>query len=74
MISELLRYLDKFQEKKVIIKLTNGRKMKCIPKHFIEPDEEEFTYLVETFESYGGYPKDSLYELSSGEIKEIQPI
>lgn len=74
MIHHKLKELDALQNQKVEIILENNHKMKCIPKHFIEPEDEEFTYLVETYETYGGYPKDQLVELSAQQIKEIKPL
>ena len=70
MIAPILEELNKRQGKKTRLKMANGKEMTCIPKHFIEPEEEEFTYLVE-IESYGGYPKGTLLELSASEIQEI---
>jgi hypothetical protein len=74
LINPILMELDKFKGKKVELVLEKGKTMRCIPKHFLEPEEEEFTYLVETFETYEGYPKGLLYELTASQIKEIRPI
>lgn len=52
--------------------MADGTEMICIPKQFIEPEENDFNYLVE-IERYGGYPKDTFIEISAEEIQKILP-
>jgi len=70
LIAPILEELNKRQGKRTRLKMADGTEMTCIPKHFIEPEEEEFTYLVE-IENYGGYHKGTLMELSANDIEEI---
>lgn len=72
LIAPILEELNKRQGKKTRLKMADGKEMTCIPKQFVEPEDEEYTYLVE-IESYGGYPKGTLMELSASEIQEIKP-
>lgn len=67
-----LEQLYQNRRKKVEIHLTNGKKLRCIPIQYLEEDYESF--LVDTYESFGGYPEKTLVELKEKEIKAIKQI
>lgn len=64
--------LNRLKGKKVEIHLVDGEKMRCLPNSYLV--DEEVTYLVETYESYGDYPINTLVELEEEEIKSIRAI
>lgn len=72
MIAQIFFELNKRQGKRTRLKMADGTEMICIPKQFIEPEENDFNYLVE-IERYGGYPKDTFIEISAEEIQKILP-
>lgn len=68
----MLEKLFEFEDQKVEVRLTNGKKMRCIPQQYLEEDYE--SYLVDVYESYGGYTKGMLVELTEKEIEEVIPL
>lgn len=70
LIAQIFFELNKRQGKRTRLKMADGTEMICIPKQFIEPEENNF--LVE-IERYGGYPKDTFIEISAEEIQKILP-
>lgn len=65
----MLEKLDSLRDQKVEIHLKNGVKMRCIPQQYLEEDYD--SYLVDTYESYGGYPARMLVELVENEIVKV---
>jgi len=64
--------LFELQDKKAKIVFKNGEEVICKPLHYLEPEEDELTYLVEVIDGLSYFPNDELLEVTEEEIKSVE--